>query len=354
MDWLNGWVQSHGLWLGLPAIFLGGVALNLTPCVYPMVPVTVAFFSEQTHGVARRSAGLAGCYVLGVALSYATLGLLAALTGALFGSWLQSPLVLAGTALILVALALSMFGLYELWIPQAALSRVGRAWSGPWGALAMGTVVGLVAAPCVGPFVVGLLAVVSQWREPVAGFVALFVLGLGMGVPMLFLALATRRLSRLPRAGAWLLWVKRALGIVVLGVALWLVRPLIPAWSGPQARGPGVSWAPYQEARLDQARQHGQPAVVDVYADWCLPCVEMDHVTFRHPDVVEALKGMVTIRVDATSEVAPEADAFLKRFRIYGAPTLLLFGRDGQERSALRLMGFEGPEEFLQRLKQLQ
>ena len=353
MEWVSEWIRQHGVWVGLPVIFVGGLALNLTPCVYPMVPVTVAFFSAQAQGATRRIGWLAACYVLGLALSYATLGLLAALTGKLFGSWLQSPVVLVGTAAVLVALALSMFGVYELWIPQALLAKLGRAWAGAWGALGMGLVVGVVAAPCVGPFVAGLLALVSQWRQPAVGFAALFVLGLGMGTPMLVLALAARRIGRLPKAGAWMVWVKRAMGVVVLAVAVWMVRPLVPAWSGGRASGSEVAWVPYRDARLEEAKQRGRPALVDVYADWCMPCVEMDHVTFHDPLVLKALDGVVTLRVDATSDVPPEQETFLKRLRIYGAPTIVLFGRDGRERSELRLTGFEGPEEFLKRLRQI-
>ena len=350
LGWLNDVIQRHGLWWALPAVFLGGLALNLTPCVYPMIPVTLAFFSSQAAGAWRRTAWLACCYVLGISLNYALLGVLAAQTGALFGSWLQQPIVIVGVALVVVALALSMFGLYDLRPPQALTRRMGQASAGFWGAFVMGLVVGLVAAPCIGPVVLGLLLLIGQLGDPAAGFLLFFVLGLGMGMPYVVLGMAAHRIGRLPKAGAWLVWSKRALGVVLLGVALFFLTPLLPR---PQAMTSPVAWVPYTEAALEQAQRAQRPILIDIYADWCLPCVEMDHVTFHHPDVARALASVATLRVDATREVSPEAERLLERHHVYGAPTLLFFDRSGRERLDLRLEGFATPDEFLERLEDM-
>ena len=404
--WLTELMHRHGVWVGLPAVFLGGLALNLTPCVYPMIPVTLAFFSHQASGTTRRIVLLAVCYVLGISLSYALLGLLAAQTGALFGSWLQSPLVLVWIALAIVSLALSMFGVYEIRLPSAIANRLGAASTGLGGALLMGLMVGVVAAPCVGPFLVGLMLFISRLGNPAAGFLLFFVLGVGMGLPSLVLAIASSRIGGLPKAGAWLIWSKKALGIVLLGLALYFLRPLLPlrvltasaagllasagvylgwlersegrggrfvivrrlagvslllaalgvGWPSasprPAAASP-VAWVPYSQPALEQAQRAHQPIIVDIYADWCLPCVEMDHVTFRHPQIVQALQGVATLRVDATREVTPDAQTLLERYRIYGAPTILLFDRDGNERTELRVTGFATPDELLARLRQI-
>ncbi len=368
-----------------------------------MIPVTLAFFSHQAEGSARRTVLLACCYVLGIALSYALLGAVAANTGALLGSWLQQPLVLAGVTALLVALSLSMFGLYELRVPSGIIARLGRASSGPSGALLMGLAIGLVAAPCIGPFVLGLMLVVSRMANPGAGFLLFFVLGLGMGLPYIFLGLAAHRARQLPKAGAWLIWSKKLLGVVLLGVALYYSRSLLPGWlvtvlaaglligagvylgwleptpadrawfrwlrwvTGASliaaaaagliphpAAGPGVAWQPFTAAALADAAQAGQPVIVDIYADWCLPCVEMDHVTFRHPDVVQALAAFATLRVDATREISPDGEALLAKHRVYGVPTVLFFDRAGREQPDIRLAGFETPAEFLKRLRALQ
>jgi thiol:disulfide interchange protein DsbD len=402
LAWLSELISRHGIAVALPAVFVGGLALNLTPCVYPMLPVTLAFFTSQASGAVSRAAGLAACYVLGISLNYALLGWLAAQTGLLFGSWLQQPAVLIAIAAVIAALSLGMFGLYEFRAPAVLTRSLGRASAGLWGAFFMGLVVGLVAAPCIGPFVLGLLLLVSGLANPAAGFLLFFVLGLGMGLPYLLLGIAAHRVKQLPKAGEWLLWVKHALGILLLGLALYFIRPLLPAravgwltaallagagahlgwlararsrgpafrairlvvgsaliavaavvvWPRPPAASP-VAWRAYTEAALEEAQRAGRPAVVDVYADWCAPCVEMDHVTFRHPDVVRALLDVETLRVDATLGVSEDAEQLLRRYRVLGAPTVLFFDRGGRERTDLRLLGFETPEEFLQRLQRI-
>ncbi len=401
-DWLHGVLSQHGLWWGLPAVFLVGLSLNLTPCVYPMVPVTLAFFSSQAAGSLGRAARLAGCYVLGVALTYAVLGLAAAKTGALFGSWLQHPAVLAALAAVIVGLALSMLGLYELRPPRALARRLGQASAGMWGAFLMGLVVGLVAAPCIGPVVLSLLLLVGQLGDPFAGFLLFLALGLGMGVPYLALGVAANRIGHLPKAGAWLVWSKKALGLLLLGLALFFLKPLLPgratwlaaaallAGSGTylgwlersRGRGAGfarvrlavgglligaalvmvaprprpaslVAWIPYTAAALEEAQRSHRPILIDIYADWCIPCVEMEHVTFRDPAVAQALQPVATLRVDATRGVSADAERLLSRYRIYGAPTILFFDRTGHERADLRLLGFSAPDEFLERLQQI-
>ncbi len=350
MDWLSGFIDTHGIWLGALAVFVGGLALNLTPCVYPMIPVTLAFFTSQAAGSWRRIVQLAAWYVAGISLSYALLGLAAAKTGALLGSWLQQPMVLVGVSVVIVALSLSMFGVYELQAPRAVSQRLSRAFSGSWGALAMGLVVGVVAAPCVGPFILGLMLLVSQLANPAVGFLLFFVMGLGMGMPMVMLAIAANRIGRLPRGGAWLVWGKRALGVALIGIALFLLRPL---WPASHASAPRVGWLSYTAAAFAEGQRAGRPMVIDVYADWCLPCLELDHVTFRHPEVVRALSGMTTLLVDVTREASAEQEALLRRYRIVGVPTVLVFDAQGQEREDLRLTGFEAPQEFVRRLQRL-
>lgn len=343
--------STHAPWLWFVAAFFGGLALNLTPCVYPMIPVTVAFFSGQAPGKASVTARLAGFYVAGMALTYAVLGSIAARTGALFGFWLQQPAVLLTTAGLMVALALGMFGLYELRPPAWITQRFGRAASGGIGALGMGAVVGLIAAPCVGPFVLGLLVFVGQTANPVLGFWLLLTLGIGMGLPYIAVGVGANRLSAWPKAGPWMVWVKRALGVVLIGVALYLASPLLPSSTSRDASA--IRWMPYHPEQLAQAAESGQPALVDIFADWCLPCVELDHVTFRHPEVAKQLDGIVALRIDATKAIPRDAEPLLERYDVYGVPTVLLFDATGREHPELRIEGFIPPEEFLSRLEQL-
>jgi thiol:disulfide interchange protein DsbD len=354
--WLESLIVKNGLILSLPVVFLAGLALNLTPCVYPMIPVTLAFFSQQALQ-RTRVVLLALSYILGISLSYAALGTVAAQTGALFGAWLQKPAVLLIVSAVLVGLALSLFGVYEFRPPQAVVNRLGKAGLGVQGAFAMGLVVGLVAAPCVGPFLLGLMLLVGKLGDPVKGFILFFVLGLGMGMPYLFLALAAEKARKLPKSGQWMVWVKRVLGVVLIAMAFYLSKPLLPrsvaAWMPGALRpasGIGVAWEPFSLRAFEQARAAGQPVLIDVYADWCLPCVEMDHVTFRNPEVIEALRQVASLRIDATQEVSDDAQELLERYKVYGVPTVLFFNAAGKEQSGLRLAGFVKPDAFLKRL----
>jgi thiol:disulfide interchange protein DsbD len=356
---LSDLISQHGLGAGLFAVFFGGMALNLTPCVYPMIPVTLAFFSGQSQGSTRGTLLLAVCYVMGIALSYAALGFLASRTGALLGSWLQQPMVLITIALVIVALALSLFGLYELQPPRFVVERMGSALAGAGGAWVMGLLVGVVAAPCVGPFLLGLMLLASQIDKPAIGFLLFFVMGLGMGLPYIVLALAVGRIQRLPKAGTWLVWVKRGFGCLLIGLAAYLVRPLLPdSWMSrlqpPRTAVSGVQWVPFNTQALTAALVSGRPTLVELYADWCLPCVELEHVTFRNPQVIQALGRLNVLRVDATHEFSPDAEALAQRYDLLGVPTVLVFDRSGKERADLRLLGFEPPENFLRRLEKLE
>jgi thiol:disulfide interchange protein DsbD len=380
---------------GLPAVLLllfgWGLALNLTPCVYPVIPLTVSFFGGQAHGHSRRTFLLASTYVLGMATMYSALGVAAALSGRLFGAALQSPWVLAGVAGVLVLLALSMFGLYDIRMPTALMQKAG-ARQGVAGAYAMGLLVGVVAAPCVGPVVLGLLTFVAAKQDAALGFLFFFVLSLGLGLPFLFLAAFSGRIASLPRAGAWMEGVKKIFGWVLLAMAAYFVRTALPGklgtWLLPTVLGIGAvallvlhgalrlpvraavavlfvaaaaffaplghaetggpAWAPYDAARVASANR---PAVVDFSASWCLPCVELDKKTFSQPRVREALERRGLYKADMTRASAPEPMALAQKFGILGVPTVIFLDASGQERQDLRLVGFEEPEAFLKRLE---
>lgn len=373
-------------WGWTPAVLLVailGLALNLTPCVYPLISVTVAYFGGRTGASDRRAVARSIVYVLGICLSFSALGVAAALTGSLFGAALQRPEVLGGVALVLVALAASNFGLYTLQLPAPLVNRVGRIGEGALGAFLMGLTMGVVAAPCIGPIVVGLLVFVGAQQSAALGFALFFTLGLGMGAPYVALAALAGRLRRLPRGGAWLAWVERCFGFLLLGVALWFAAPLLPpavaraatvlvllvagvvlgflgpreggafavarrlgglavigvglaSLLGAEARG-GVPWMPFSENALAQARAERRPVLLNFEAEWCLPCHEMERTTFRDPEVVRVAGNFATLRVDLTEEKEPGV-SLRDHFRVVGVPTYVLLGRDGRERR--RLVGF--------------
>lgn len=395
------WVDDLGWGGALALIFLGGLALNLTPCVYPLIPITLAYFGGQASGRPGRTFALASIYVLGMCITYSALGVLAATTGSILGSVLQSPIALIFVAVVLVALGLSMFGLYDIQVPAAIRNRITSR-PGTGGALFMGLTVGLVAAPCVGPFVVSLLAYVGQSGSPLLGFSLFFVLALGLGLPYLFLGGFAGAASGLPRAGAWMVWVKKVFGCVMFAMALYFLNPLMPpAVAGmtipivllvsavylgliegspirtagfrlarlsaaaaciaiaaallmPAAASSGISWQPFTPEALARASQEGRPVIIDFTADWCLPCKELDRFTFSDPEVVAAATRFVMLKADITSQTSEPVQEVQRRYAIMGAPTIVFLDAGGRERRDLRLTGFESAGKFTERMRQVQ
>lgn len=182
-DTLANKLEKSGLLISLLIVFFGGLALNLTPCVYPLIPITVGYFGGQSEGKTSRLFVLGVLYVLGMALTYSVVGVVTSLSGAIFGTLMQNPLVIVAIALVLGALALSMFGVYEFKLPDSWVMKAGGAQSGMFGAFFMGLTMGIVAAPCIGPFVLGLVTVVGAKGDPVYGFLMFFFLAVGLGTP---------------------------------------------------------------------------------------------------------------------------------------------------------------------------
>lgn len=370
---LGALLLGGNLLLALPLIFLAGLALNLTPCVYPLIPITVGFFSRQGGGSKGRVVTLAGFYVLGMAVMYSTLGVAAALSHKLFGSQLQNPYVLIAFAVVMLALGLSMFDVWEMRLPSG-LQNHASARAGYVGALIMGLLVGVVAAPCVGPAVVALLQVVGEIGSPTLGFGVFFTLALGLGVPYLVLGSFSGLLQKMPRSGEWMNAVKHVFGLIMFGMALYYLKTLmsdtafkavvmlyglgagvyllfldgtgssarrffamkrslgavaavaavwfvLPHGSAPKEAG--LHFEPYSEQRITEARAAGRPVLVDFGAEWCLACKEMEAKTFADPRVVKALQGVVTLRADMTNNT-PEVDRLYKEYGIVGLPHVAL------------------------------
>jgi thiol:disulfide interchange protein DsbD len=340
---------------------------------------------------------------MGLALTNSTLGVIAALTGGLMGAMLQNPIVLALVAGVLILFATSLFGLWELRLPGALTQAAGKSHGGYFGSLFMGLTLGVVAAPCIGPFVLGLLTWVAGMGNPWMGFLVFFILSLGLGLPLFLLALFSGQLQRLPKAGGWMLWVRKLMGWVLVGMAAYFIRPVLPdilkvilpvivalaaglhlgwldknqagfkafpwlktltgtlclvlatfwitAWA---MRGPGIDWHSYSEQTLQQAATQQKPVIIDFYADWCTPCRELEAVTFHHADVVRQAKNdFIMIKVDVTQGGNPLHEQLLKQYGIQGVPTIVFLNADGKERTDLRLVDFLPPEQLLGRMADL-
>ncbi len=227
-------VLSEGkLWTIIAIFFAAGLALTFTPCVLPMIPILSGIIAGAGHAPTRmRGFILSVAYVAGVAVTYTLIGVAAALSGLLLSAALQNAWVLGTFALIFVVLSLSMFGLYEMQLPQFVSSRMNQAANrlegGRIGAVAaMGALSAAIVSPCVAAPLAGALLYISQSGDVVLGGSALFAMALGMGVPLI--AVGTFESALLPKAGAWMETVKKVFGVLLLAVAIWIVSPVIPA-----------------------------------------------------------------------------------------------------------------------------
>ena len=226
-------LKNAGFWANIAFFFLAGLGLSLTPCVFPMIPILSGIIAGQGHQISRgRGFALSLAYVLGMAVTYAAVGIAAGMTGTLLSAALQNPWVLGGFALVFVVLSFSMFGFYELQLPTALQSKLseesGHLQGGRGiGVFVMGALSALIVGPCVAAPLAGALLYIGQTGDAVLGGAALFVMALGMGVPLLVVGLSAG--SLLPRAGAWMEAVKKGFGVLLLATAVWLVSPVIPA-----------------------------------------------------------------------------------------------------------------------------
>jgi thiol:disulfide interchange protein DsbD len=354
------------------AFFVLGLALAFTPCVLPMLPIlsSVIFGTQGGKTISKgRASLLALAYVLGMALIYALAGVLMAALGGSVQRALQSPPALAAFALLLLILSGSLFGLYELRLPQSWHQHIdrlaGRQKGGSiFGAFALGGISTLVASPCITAPLAGVLAFIAQTGSMTLGAGLLFVMALGMGLPLLFIAIEARIL--IPSTGIWMIWLQRTLGVLLVATAAWIASPLIqknePAGSVNMINGQKlhqvgdisfvvISSETELDAQLSQAKREQKLVLLDFYADWCISCKEMEVNTFANPEVGNHLKQWVLLQADVTAN-SPENQALLKRFGLYGPPGILIFNLNAQEQKDQRVIGYMAPQRFIERLKQ--
>jgi thiol:disulfide interchange protein DsbD len=409
-------LQGGRLLAIVPAFALLGLGLAFTPCVLPMVPILSSIIVGE-GGKTKRSRGLllSVTYSLGMAIVYTALGVAAGLIGEGLSAALQNPWVLGAFALLIVAMAMSMFGFYELQVPAAMQTRLanasGRQSSGKLaGVFVMGAISALIVGPCVAAPLAGALVYISQTRDVLVGGAALFSMAVGMSIPLLLVGVSAG--SLLPRAGAWMEAVKRFFGVLMLGMALWLVSPVLPpllqmllwaalllgygvyllsrrghwaamafgaafgilgalqlvgaATGGRDPLAPlahltgtpkhGLSFKRVKtvaELEAVLAANGGKTAMLDFYADWCVSCKEMEKLTFIDPAVQAKLANTLLLQVDVTANDAADK-AMLKRFGLFGPPGIIFFDRSGKEIADSRVIGYQNRSKFLTSLQKLE
>jgi thiol:disulfide interchange protein DsbD len=391
-----------GFWLTLLGFFFGGLALSLSPCVYPLIPITVSYFSQGRKKASIYTLINCVLYILGLAVTNSVLGVWAALSGHMVGSFLQNPWVIIFLVCFFITLALASFGFWEFRMPAGLTRLVSKSFGGYLGTFFMGLTLGIIAAPCLGPFIVGLLTFVAEKGDALLGFVSFFVLSIGLGLPLAVLAFFSGALARLPASGDWMLWVRKFMGWVLLFMAAYFAKPLISqrvteaglmaavlcaagihlGWldrTGASLRrfsffkkalgvvliggsvlyfseiglvGKGIAWLPYKDALITRAAEEKKPVIVDFTAEWCEPCEILDRKVFRDPEVVKLSSHFLTMRVDLTV-LHPRQKKILERYGVRGVPTVLFINKEGVEEKSLRVQYLVDKSDFLERMKTL-
>jgi thiol:disulfide interchange protein DsbD len=431
-DYAQSLLESGGFFAIVGLYFVAGVVLSLLPCSYPMIPILSAIIIGEGARVTRsRGFGLSAAYVLGMALVYTALGVLAAMIGQSLGAWLQNPWVLGAFGVLLAVFALTLIAGVDIALPVRWQNSVNQASQKRSGGkvvaiVVMGALSALVVGACMTAPLFAVLAFIAHTGNALLGGAALFSMGVGLGVPLLIIGLGAGTL--LPRAGNWMDGVKVFFGVVLLAAALWIVWPVLSAvaqmalaalwlliaaaalglftsgasavsiwrklgrgfgaalaiWgaallvglaagstdplrplavfaarmgsgteaSAPQQSAPGETFAPVKSlAELDLAlKAAGRPAMLDFYADWCVSCKEMEHLTFSDPRVRARLAQLNLLRADVTAN-NPDDQALLKRFRLFGPPGIIFFDAQGNE--VVRVVGYESADTFLKSLDKL-
>ncbi len=382
-------------------LFFMGLLLSLNPCVFPILPLTVTFFINQGKSGNARIVLLGLLYFLGMTLLFSAMGLGASLTGTMLAFLFQQPFFLVGIALVLLAMALSMFGLFEIRLP-AFLSRYGTAKQGYAGAFFMGLLAGIFTLPCTSGPLAALMTLTALFKSPFWGFVHFMALGSGLGMPFFVLSLFTGRLSRLPHSGDWMLWVRKFFGFLILAVILFFIRPLLGSSiyhilglllilvmalflgfinkDGAALRGfvwfkrifslglaawglwfflPALCvtttnspWKPFESEALKTALQNRKTVAIDFSAQWCAKCKQMERTTLADSAVLARLSSYTLFRADLTVHDSQTMD-LAARYNILGLPTIIFVGRDEREIPDTRMEGFLQPRDFLLHLQKI-
>ena len=394
---------SQGYFWAFLFVFVGGILTSFTPCVYPLIPITVSVFGAGESVGRLRSFLLSITYVLGIALTYSILGIAVASTGAVFGQIMADPRVMLPVCGILIALGLSMLGVFELRVPYALQNRLNNVGgAGFAGAFAMGTVAGIIAAPCTGPALGAVLSYVATTESVFLGFWLLLTYALGMGLLFIVIGTFSGAIAALPRSGGWMYILENIFGVAIITVALYFLKDAIPPLrallqnstsffiiagvlvlagvalgkfsqrfkdlprlvqfrkavgvllavvglymfvGGLTTAESDLVWIADETQGLEAGQRESKPVMLDFYATWCAACNELEH-TYSDPAVKAKLSKFVNVKLDFTRNSA-EVERLKQKYGIVGLPVVIFFDSEGNQLTDKRLEKFVEPEEFL-------
>jgi len=407
-------LRDGSLWVYLLA-FLAGFLASLTPCVYPVIPIVMGYVGSRSRDSKIRGFYLSVVFSLGLSLVYAILGVVAASTGSIIGAGFQNPVIVVLIALVFILMGLSLAGLFEIPVPagiSARLQSVGKG--GFFGALILGGISAVIAAPCVGPVLIAILTMVSQTGNLVSGFLLTFVFSLGLSVLFVVIGTFSGVISSLPRGGRWMTLIKYLFSILLIAGGIVIVSKVAPDWitlmlwavflMGLAVLGGLFSFDPKEEIRqrlgrlllallfltgailfvravnrgffsepgpvlhsqaeseavltwendldraLQQAREQDTWVMVDTYTDWCTVCKKLEQKTFRDPQVAQRLEKLKLVKIDFTTET-PQNRRIREQYQIIGFPTVLFMDPEGNVRE--RFSTFLDKQSFLRLLDTL-
>lgn len=371
---------TDSLTLKLFFVLILGLLLSLTPCIYPMIPITVGILQAQGSTSFLRNFSLALAYSMGIACTFAALGLTAAFTGQMFGSLMTNPIVILSIVAVLAYLAFAMMGFYEMYTPQMLSNNSAARGGSLGGAFLFGAISGTVASPCLSPGLILVLSIVTALGNKLLGFLMLFTFGIGLSIPLLIIGTFSSSLNVLPQAGMWMVEVKKLFGLLLLGmcfyflhfimpwhIVLWLAVfltiALIPlylraaknsttssckyinygmyalllaatvgvgsqaykaTWQTTDTQLPDNIWLTEYTDALRQAQERNMYLFVDVTAPYCSICSAIEKKLFTDTHVSQALQGLVPVQIDSSETTNIVHTNLLKKFNVFGVPTFLL------------------------------
>lgn len=333
-------------------VFIAGILTDFTPCVLPIIPLTLAVVGAKKGRHVLHNFGISLTLVLGLSITYALLGVLTAALGLSFGFLFQSKYFLIFLILFFVVMALGLLGVFNFQLPYRVRNFFGHVGGeGYKGAFLAGLSIGFIASPCIGPLMGPILLLVAKGQDLVWGALLLFVYGLGMGSLFLIGGTFYSTLGSRLRGGKHTETFKKILAITILLPAIYYSWVLLKKPSS--TLNSNIAWQHSYSQGLQLATNQNRPMLIDFYADWCFPCLEIDEKTFKNKEVQASLVDVIAVKIDCTQET-PECNEAVAKFNVVGWPTLLFFDASGQIQSDLSVIGgFVGPEKMLEILDTL-